>query len=104
MKRVAFKMKIKAGFEEEYKKRHDQIWTELAEELSRAGVYDYSIYLDGGTNTLFAVQKLTDSNTSDNLPQTEIVRKWWNYMSDIMEVNPDNSPVVIDLKEVFHQD
>lgn len=104
MKRIAFKMKLKAGFEDEYQKRHDEIWPELARELNKAGVFDYSIYWDKETNILFATQKLVDSNTSDNLPQTEIVRKWWNFMSDIMEVNPDNSPVVIELKEVFHQD
>jgi len=104
MKRLAFKMKLKVGFEDEYKKRHDEIWPELAGELNKAGVFDYSIYWDKETNILFATQKLVDSNTSDKLPQTEIVRKWWNFMSDIMEVNPDNSPVVIDLKEVFHQD
>jgi len=104
MERIAFKMKLKAGFENEYKKRHDEIWPELANELTKAGVFDYSIYLDKETNTLFATQKLTDNNTSDNLPRTEIVRKWWNYMSDIMEVNPDNSPVVVNLKEMFHRD
>ena len=97
-------MKLKPGFEEEYKKRHDEIWPELAEELTRAGVSDYSIYLDEETLTLFAVQRLSENNTSANLPNTEIVKKWWDYMSDIMEVNPDNSPVVNELKEVFHQD
>ena len=97
-------MKLKQGFEEEYKTRHDKIWPELAEELTKAGVSDYSIYLDEETNILFAVQKLTDGNTSDKLPNTDIVKKWWKYMSDIMEVNPDNSPIVTELKEVFHQD
>lgn len=104
MERVAFKMKLKPGFEKEYQKRHDEIWPELAEELTNASVSDYSIFLDEETNTLFAVQKLSDNNTADNLPQTEIVRKWWDFMSDIMDVNPDNSPVVVGLKEVFHQD
>lgn len=33
MKRIAFKMKLKAGFEKEYQKRHDEIWPELAKEL-----------------------------------------------------------------------
>ncbi|MFP4367342.1 MAG: L-rhamnose mutarotase [bacterium] len=102
MQRAAFKMKLKPGFEEEYKKRHDQIWPELAKELKNAGVYDYSIFLDEETLTLFAVQKLADSNSAEVLPQTKIVRKWWDYMSDIMEVNADNSPVVTDLKEVFY--
>lgn len=102
MQRNAFKMKLKPGFEAEYKKRHDEIWPELAEMLTRAGVSDYSIFLDEETLTLFAVQKLTDDNTADDLPQTEIVKKWWAYMADIMETNPDNSPVCTPLDEVFY--
>jgi L-rhamnose mutarotase len=104
MERVAFKMKLKTGFEEEYKKRHDEIWPELEEKLTKAGVSDYSIFWDEETNILFAVQKLDGNNTADKLPQNEVVKKWWNYMADIMEVNPDNSPVVVGLKEVFHLD
>jgi L-rhamnose mutarotase len=104
MIRNAFKMKLLPGFEHEYKKRHDEIWPELAEELAKAGVSDYSIFLDEETLTLFAVQKLADSHTSDMLPQTAIVKKWWSYMADIMVCNPDNSPVAIELKEVFHQE
>ncbi len=102
MIRTSFKMKLKPGFEEEYKKRHDEIWPELAQEISDAGVYDYSIYLDQETLTLFAMHKLTDENTADLLPQSAILRKWWDYMADIMEVNPDNSPVITPLKEVFY--
>ena len=104
MKRAAFKMQLKKGYEAEYKKRHDEIWPELEKEISRAGVSDYSIFLDEQTLTLFAVQKLTNENTADNLRQTEIVKKWWASMADIMETNPDNSPVCTPLKEVFHMD
>jgi L-rhamnose mutarotase len=104
MRRNAFKMKLKAGYEAEYKKRHDEIWPELSQELTAAGVSDYTIFLDEETLTLFAVQKLTDDNTADELPQTAIVKKWWAYMADIMDTNPDNSPVSKPLREVFHQD
>ena len=104
MKRNAFRMKLKKGFEQEYEKRHDEIWPELSAEITRAGVSDYSIYLDEQTNTLFAFQKLSDDNTADDLPSNPIVRKWWDYMSDIMETNPDSSPVVVPLQEVFHMD
>lgn len=104
MKRVAFKMKLKVGYEEEYKKRHDEIWPELKETLSRAGIYDYSIFLDKETLTLFAVQKLKDNNTVEELPSKEIMKKWWDYMKDIMETNLDNSPVAASLEEVFHID
>jgi len=104
MKRVAFKMKLKAGCEREYKKRHNKIWPELKEELSRAGIYDYSIFLDKEMLTLFAVQKLKNNNTVEELPSKEIMKKWWNYMKDIMETNPDNSPVTTSIEEVFHMD
>ena len=104
MRRVAFKMKLKPGFLKEYKKRHDEIWPDLAQELAKAGVSDYSIFFDEESNALFAIQKLSENDTADQLPQTEIVRKWWNYMAEIMEVNLDNSPTSVPLIEVFHQD
>ena len=104
MIRNAFKMKLKPGYEAEYKKRHDEIWPELSEELSKAGVYDYSIYLDEQTLTLFAFQKLRDDNTADELPDAAVVRKWWDYMKDLMEYNELDQPVAIELKEVFHMD
>ncbi|HEY3761727.1 MAG TPA: L-rhamnose mutarotase [Verrucomicrobiae bacterium] len=102
MQRNAFKMKLKPGVTAEYKKRHDEIWPELQKELRAAGISDYSIFFDEETLTLFAVQKLSEGNTASQLPQTTIVKKWWKYMAPLMEVNPDNSPVVKPLAEVFY--
>ena len=104
MTRVAFKMRLKPGVVAEYKKRHDEIWPELVTELKAAGVSDYSIFFDEETLTLFAVQKLSDGNTAAELPNSPVIRKWWDYMAPLMEVNPDNSPVAKPLKEVFHLD
>jgi L-rhamnose mutarotase len=104
MQRAAFKMKLKPGFEAEYKKRHDEIWPELSQILRDAGVSDYSIYLDEETLTLFAVQKLAPGNTAGQLPHDPVVRRWWAYMADIMVTNPDHSPVCIPLPEMFHAD
>ena len=102
--RNAFKMKLKPGFEAEYKKRHDEIWPELASLLSETGIQDYSIFLDEETLILFAVQKISADFDETLLPNHPIVKKWWAFMGDIMETNPDNSPVAIGLKEVFHLD
>lgn len=102
--RNAFKMKLKPGFEAAYKKRHDEIWPELASLLSDTGIQDYSIFLDEETLILFAVQKISADFDQKLLPNHPIVKKWWAYMSDIMEKNPDNSPVATSLKEVFHLD
>lgn len=104
MKRNAFKMKLKAGYVQEYKKRHDEIWPELSTFLSQSGIQDYSIFLDEETLILFAVQKLADGFDEASIPAHPIVKKWWAYMADIMDTNPDNSPVTAPLLEVFHMD
>ncbi len=97
-------MKLKKGCETEYKKRHDEIWPELLGELKRAGIFDYSIFLDEDTGVLFAVQKLDDDNSADILPTRAVMKRWWDYMADLMDINPDNSPVCVPLDEVFHMD
>lgn len=104
MKRVGFVMQLKPGKEAEYKRRHDEIWPDLVRELEDAGVRDYVIFLDPDTLTLFASQKVTDHNSSGDLPGKDIVKKWWAYMTDIMETNEDNSPKVRELSEMFYLD
>ena len=57
------------------------------------------------SNLLFAVQKCdSDTNSQDTTNVDPITQKWWDMMADIMEVNPDNSPVSIPLEELFHMD
>jgi L-rhamnose mutarotase len=104
MKRVAFKMKLKPGNEEEYRRRHDQIWPSLKKTLSQAGIRDYSIFLDQETGELFAYQKVEEEDEIDHLPKKEIMKKWWNYMKDLMETHTDHSPEAKPLVEVFHMD
>ena len=102
MKRFAFKMKLKTGCKDEYRKRHDEIWPELADLIRSTGVSDYSIFLDETTNILFAVQKQSGDDSSQDIGANPVVQKWWAYMADIMETNPDNSPVISPLEEVFY--
>ena len=102
MQRIAFKMKLFDRREEEYKKRHDAIWPELKTLLKETGIEDYSIFLDQETNILFGVLKVENVLSLDELPDHPVMKKWWAYMKDMMESNPDNSPVSIPLKEVFY--
>lgn len=104
MKRNAFAMRLKPGCEAEYKKRHDEIWPELKAELRKAGVSDYSIYLDSRTNTLFAFQYLAEDATDGELPKLPVVKKWWHMMADLMDTKADESPVCDPLVEMFHMD
>ena len=98
----AFKMTLNPGMKDEYKKRHDEIFPELVDLLHEAGVKDYSIHLDEETNTLFGVLWRRLDHTMADLPNTEVMKRWWAHMADIMESNVDNSPVAKDLVTVFH--
>lgn len=102
MARLAFKMKLYKGFEEEYQKRHDELWPDLEKLLKISGINEYSIFWDKETNYLFGVFKTEDPAALDHLPLNPIMQKWWAYMKDIMETNADNSPVSTPLKEVFY--
>lgn len=99
--RIAFKMKLKPGHVDEYRRRHEALWPELKKLLSDSGIEDYSIFHDPETNILFAVQENSGKGSQD-LGQLDIVKKWWAYMADIMETNPDQSPVSTPLNEVFY--
>jgi L-rhamnose mutarotase len=100
--RYAFRMKLNPGMEDEYKRRHDEIWPELAGLLREAGVSDYSIHLDRGTNILFGVLTRPKNHGMADLPDHPVMKRWWAYMADIMGTNPDNSPIQTDLVTVFH--
>jgi L-rhamnose mutarotase len=76
-------MKLKPKVEEEYKRRHDEIWPEMVKELSQTGIHDYTIFLDRETRTLFAYQKLHNRNTAAELPDKDVVKRWWDYMKDL---------------------
>ena len=102
MQRLAFKMQLKPGCAVEYKRRHDELWPEVKQLLSDAGVSEYSIFLDDESDSLFAFQKVSGESSSQDLADNETIRRWWDNMADIMETNSDNSPVSVALKEVFY--
>jgi L-rhamnose mutarotase len=98
---IAFRMNLFPGRAAEYRKRHDEIYPELAKALKDAGVSDYSIWLDAEANHLFGILTRSDNHRMDALPDTEIVKRWWAFMADIMASDADNVPVQIPLKRVF---
>ena len=102
METIAFTMQLYPGFKEEYKKRHDAIWPELRRLLQEAGIHDYSIFQDPSNNTLFGILKTDALAAFDELAKKETMQKWWKYMADIMETNPDGSPLAIRLLPVFY--
>ena len=102
MIRKAFVMSVHAGHEAEYARRHQPIWPELEAVLKAHGVVSYSIFLHAETRQLFAYAEIEDEARWAAIAQTEVCRKWWHHMADLMPTNPDNSPEAGELKEVFH--
>ena len=102
MKRMAFTMQLRKGFEAEYEKRHREIWPELSDVLIASGIERYSIFLESETGTLFGYMEVEEVNGLPDLPKHPVMQKWWLFMKDLMETHPDNEPVSIPLKEVFH--
>jgi L-rhamnose mutarotase len=101
MKRKAFAMSVNAGMEEEYQRRHSPIWPELESTLKDHGVLSYSIFLNRETRQLFAYAEIEDEERWAAIAHTDVCKRWWAYMKDIMPANPDDSPVSRELREVF---
>jgi L-rhamnose mutarotase len=102
MIRKAFVMQVNPDCHEEYGKRHNPIWPELEAMLKTHGVLNYSIFLHQETHQLFAYAEIEDEARWATIADTDVCRKWWKHMGDVMPSNPDHSPVAVDLREVFH--
>lgn len=102
MIRLAFVMSVHPGAEAEYERRHNPIWPELEETLRSHGVRSYSIFLHPETRQLFACVECVDRAQWEAIAGTEVCRRWWAHMRDLMPADPDNRPRATGLREVFH--
>lgn len=102
--RKAFVMSVNAGAGEEYEKRHNPIWPELEKSLKDHGVSNYSIFLQPQTRQLFGYVEVENEEQWEAIASSEVCRRWWKHMSDIMPSNSDHSPTSVALREVFHLD
>jgi L-rhamnose mutarotase len=104
MIRKAFVMSVNAGQESEYERRHRPIWRELEDTLKSHGVHNYSIFLHPQTRQLFGYVEIEDEAKWSAIARTDACKRWWAYMKDVMPSNADNSPISLELREVFHID
>ena len=104
MIRKAFVMSVDEGCEAEYERWHGPIWPELEAALKQHGVHNYSIFLHPATRQLFAYAEIESEEQWAAIAETDVCKRWWAHMGDVMPSNPDGSPVADDLREVFHMD
>ena len=99
-KHFAWILEVRPGYEEKYKKRHEKIWPEMIQMLKESGVRNYSIFRHGLTLLgYFETDNL--KNTISSINQSEINRKWGEYMAPIMKIEIDserNFPYLLPLQ------
>lgn len=95
-------MAVSPGKAEEYKRRHNPIWPELAQVLKQHGASNYSIFYHASTRQLFGYVEVADGARWEEIGQSEVCLRWWKYMSEIMPANPDGSPASAALHEIYH--
>ena len=95
-------MRVHDGHAAEYERRHRPIWADLERVLFEHGVRNYSIFIDERTNDLFGYAEIEDESRWQAIADSEVCRRWWRHMREIMPANPDDSPVAQGLREVFH--
>ena len=101
VEQLAFRMKVRAGQVEEYERRHANIFPEMEAALHAAGVRDYSIWHDATADELFAVMTISDPDALVGVRRSDIARRWWAHMADIMDTQPSGAPVQTPLRRVF---
>jgi L-rhamnose mutarotase len=104
MIRKAFLMTVNPEAHAEYERRHRPIWAELEETLRSHGAHNYSIFLDSETHQLFGYVEIESEERWAAVAETDVCRRWWAYMKDIMPSHTDNSPESRELRSVFHME
>jgi len=91
MPRVAFRLRIKAGKEEEYDQAHRAVWPELLKKLKQVGISNYSIFRRD--QDLVLVMEVDDFEAAwKELDQDPTNKKWQEYMAPLFDVVPDLVP------------
>ncbi|MBT9430994.1 L-rhamnose mutarotase [Candidatus Sodalis endolongispinus] len=102
MIRKAFVMQVNPEAHQEYERRHNSIWPELAQTLKQHGAHHYSIFLDEQRHLLFAYVEMESEVRWNAVAETEVCQRWWRHMTDVMPANADNSPISATLRPVFY--
>lgn len=89
MERMAWKGRIKSGCKQEYVRRHDALWPEMAEVLKAAGICNYTIFANG--EELFGYYECQYGIAFAEKVQAEspVVARWNTYMEEVLELEMD---------------
>ncbi len=85
IQRIGFTLRVKLEHIEEYVKRHQEVWPEMLEALTKAGWRNYSLFLreDG---LLFGYVEVEDFETAlADMAKTDVNSRWQKEMAPFFE-------------------
>lgn len=105
MQRLCFTFEIRPGTFAEYKKRHDEIWPELVDELKGAGLSNYSLfqfsderiigYVEGDPDPVTCFARIADAPANS---------RWSEWFEPIIVSLTSENGQLNALPEVWHLD
>ena len=102
MERIGFVMRLLAGADEEYRRRHAAVWPEMLDALRAAGARNYSIFLRG--SDLFGYLEVEDfERFRSTMAASPVNDRWQAEMASL--IDPLTDPATgfhRRLEEVFH--
>lgn len=104
MERLCFTFTIQPGTEEEYQRRHDEIWPELVDAITSAGFRNYTLFRRGLQVVAYA-ECLPDVGAAfTSLGASDVNRRWSEWFADIIDSLTDDAGDVHRAAEIWHLD
>jgi L-rhamnose mutarotase len=86
--------KLRAGREEEYKRRHAEVWTELEEALRNEGFKKDVVFIAGSQVVVYLEHPDNVSRGLERIAEMDVNRRWSEYFSDLMFEEPVEAELV----------
>ena len=107
IKRTGFMLKVRSDMLDEYKRRHEAVWPEMLEALSRNGWHNYSLFMadDGLIFGYFEADESLEASLA-GMENEDANRRWQEMMAPFFVVPPGALPdqSMVELDQVFYLD
>lgn len=104
MERVCFTFELYEGAEDEYKRRHDEIWPDLVADIKAAGFSNYSLFRRGSQIVAYAEVSPDLETAMGALASSEANGRWAAWFEDLIVNLTDSQGRLMSMQEVWHLD
>lgn len=104
MERICYTFDLAAGMEEEYERRHAEIWPELVTALKEAGFSNYSLFRRETEVIAYAECDPTVDAALARLAAYDVNDRWSAYIRSLMTRSVDPEGRFFTVREIWHLD